>query len=90
MKYAVRCCCRPEKVLGHLNGPAGVPGFYVTFRESFSNRHQEAHYVRPEAPVYVEVRAFRHEDGSRELAVYSDDRPIEFWAQIPSFVPLTS
>ena len=90
MRYAVRCCCMPEKVLGHLDGPAGVPGFHVALRKSFSNRYQETEVLRPEAPVYVEVRAFRHENGSRELAVYSDDRPVEFWAQIPSFVPLNS
>ena len=94
--FAVRCCCQPLKVMGFLRLPAiraVVPdGFEIedvtgvphrvrvkAMRQcmSVADALLMQHAIEPVVPVPVQ---------EEELAIYSDDRPIEFWRTIPGFV----
>jgi hypothetical protein len=97
MRYAVRCCCQPTKVLGWLDGPEDVHSFFVLetrrrgglapppqhevkVRDMCSCRiveHPELCEANGDVPVEL-VRMV-------ERAIYSDDRPIEFWRRIAGF-----
>lgn len=96
MKYNVRCCCQPQKIFGTLDIPAVTARFP---REVNVNlRIPVTPLVSLSAPpaceygtdvlwtTNFEVVVFRLRwFGRDELAVYSDDRPIEFWRGIPGF-----
>lgn len=99
MKYAVRCCCQPRKVFGYLELPAGLrDGQRLPILPRLSAIDYRVADVA--APVPIEtilMRTFSQrgaigEDGrlewSTELAVYSEDRPEEFWRALPNFTPL--
>ena len=101
MKFNVRCCCTPMKILGTLELPDGtmtlrdgtrVP---VTLPEKVDAEAGQLYAVVPELPKMVRVehvllRTFAEydpdlRDYTRELAVYSEDRPVEYWRQFPTF-----
>ena len=99
-RYPVRCCCRPDKVFGTLalNVP-DRPGRYVIRRPrhlpvlSWFNLREKpiaSSYIDLE-PVEVELRHLTDPiTGIYTLAVYSDDRPIEFWRGVPGFVEVAA
>jgi hypothetical protein len=67
----VRCCCQPQKILGTLEVASLYPNQRLAARRGI---------------VEIEVRAFCNAgEMEYEFAVYSDDRPIEFWRQFASF-----
>lgn len=74
MEYEVRCCCTPEKVLGYLKW-----------------RSQSAHQTLACSDGSMEVVSLKiislMEDGMpvSRYAVYSEDRPIEFWRKLRDF-----
>jgi hypothetical protein len=84
---AVRCCCNPKKILGFLpvqersilSGIARVqqtydPDIMLAMHQSFvSDAMLKVHGVK--------IRQY-----GMEHAVYSDDRPVEFWRKIHNFV----
>ncbi len=88
----VRCCCTPDKIFGFLQveeteftpvvvDRTGRP--HVLEIRTFSDcRRVYASFDLEQRKVPVPLRR----DGHRERAVYSDDRPIEFWRSIPGFV----
>lgn len=84
--YAVRCCCQPQKIFGFIPLEAGSRTYQIV------NRYGETHEIELRtsrtcsAPTFVESRDGYLEMVSDEIAIYSDDRPIEFWRTIPSFV----
>lgn len=88
---AVRCCCAPKKILGFLQVPeharAGVPLEIRTKIDTdyFAACNSEQMHVPPNAVrrYQVELRIYGI---NSELAVYSDDRPIEFWREMNGFV----
>lgn len=90
LRLNVRCCCTPTKILGTLEVPPGAVerrGFLV-------------HTMRPAAPwnwqelldagqsllrantEHVEIRSFGY---LGEPAIYSEERPVEFWRGLPTF-----
>lgn len=79
--FAVRCCCQPRQIMGFVlaAGPDGVRALTLTDR--FGDKHVVA--LERIATCY---ESFGERVGSDELAVYSDDRPIEFWRTIHGFV----
>jgi len=97
MRYAVRCCCQPAKLLGWLEGPDDVSAFRVLevahtgspftpplshevqVRTLCSNRIVEHPELEDEHGIPVDL--VRQE----ERAIYSDDRPLEFWRRIEGF-----
>lgn len=76
MRYAIRCCCTPNKVLGWIEGPADVPAWLVLGYMKWPGDKPQKHRI--------EVREFQ-QGHSTERAVYSEDRPIEFWRAVPGF-----
>lgn len=85
MRYAVRCCCQPERVLGWLHLPAGVHTIEVPEACGWTS----GLIVPRESPHRhrVEVREYQHEDGTREWAVYSEGRALDFWSKLSGFEP---
>lgn len=85
MRLNVRCCCQPQKILGSLEVSSNRDRFLV--HESVSFKYPLANEPRNNVPVHeIQVRYFKnYEEGTLERAVYSDDRPIEFWRKIPGF-----
>jgi len=84
----VRCCCQPTKVLGTMEIPETIKS-PTTFRAvpvtampraPLPNGDAEfvSHVIRVEEVVLDSGR-------KRELAVYAEERPIEFWRQFASF-----
>lgn len=90
--YAVRCCCQPQKVIGFMR-LYNAPLDYVLVREVETLRTSsavigDANIPGPVAitPTHrIEIRTF-NDHGVKEPAIYSDDRPIEFWRRIRGFV----
>ena len=82
----VRCCCQPQKILGTLEVP-NVLRNYIVVRERFELKTSSsaASFVDEPVKTYqVEIRTLVTGNG-REHAIYSDDRPIEFWRKIIGF-----
>ena len=94
--YAVRCCCTPRKVFGFLKLDSNLADHeykYVTDNQGYEHRVLiRVAYIRPENKPRIECGFVVQGAGlpidliPEELAVYSDDRPIEFWRTIKGFV----
>lgn len=94
--FAVRCCCTPRKVFGFLNLPVAGPD-KRTVTDLFGQKHTVALmpiYVNNTMPCTM-VDYLRNQDmlldvAQRitlpEIAIYSDDRSIDFWRSIVGFV----
>ncbi|MGY4269690.1 MULTISPECIES: hypothetical protein [unclassified Bradyrhizobium] len=90
MRYLVRCCCEPDKILGYLTVPHEMRNGE---RYPICRMDQLLINARPFEPSElvhskIETALFRtliNADGNREIAVYSDDRPIEFWRGVRGF-----
>ncbi len=91
---AVRCCCTPQKVFGFLKLDArhARPGLAAVV-DQHGHRYQIE--LRPidnyqHDPGMMAAMRYAPDDirelGEREVAVYSDDRPLDFWRTIPAFV----
>lgn len=88
--YPVRCCCQPKTLLGHLEGPD-----QLKHRDRFAIIEEPKWHPpllgSPTGSVttYIhqaEVRQWTADGLNFELAVYSEDRPIEFWRKIKGFI----
>ena len=86
----VRCCCQPTKILGTLEVPdmairSGHFDVVLCTRfvplSSVSNRYDFQTKFRRET---VHLKTFGNSRVA-EQAIYSDDRPIEFWRKIHGF-----
>lgn len=94
----VRCCCQPEKIIGTLDLSEGTierRRFWV-FERPWPKRFVTADAslgldeIQPfnSDRYLIVLKNFSHADNAgdrREVAVYSDDRPIEFWRKLHSF-----
>jgi hypothetical protein len=86
----VRCCCQPQKILGTIELASLSRRQYVyihpeypSFRDCIDRPNE---IVPSMQPIIIELRNFFDPAASEfELAVYSDDRPIEFWRKFPGF-----
>jgi len=78
-KYPVRCCT-PTKVLGYLDLPDGM-------RDGSTYNVPERFMTDGLTAMTIHGCQFRRsvdrDNGIDEIAVYSDDRPIEFWRSPP-------
>lgn len=89
--YAVRCCCKPNTIFGFLSLEP------CRQQQKVKDRRGNEHTVelRPIAQICVpdnswEYRSIVEPVYEQEVAVYSDDRPIEFWREIPGFIEAVS
>src|SRR5215831_6329061 len=95
MRYAVRCCCMPVKVMGWLDLPKDCPdkltiALFQSVPLNFWNlspEEQVHHSPIQNLQAVIELKTYVHLSGSWERAVYSDDRPLSFWKRIPGFIP---
>jgi hypothetical protein len=97
---AVRCCCQPQKVLGFIRLPQSLlyqstlflPRKVAWGPDAMAGiTHDPKGHTDLLSKVEVQLKtsgSICREDFSRqeELAIYSDDRPIEFWREIVGFV----
>lgn len=98
-KYEVRCCCQPRKVFGTLSGPVlDAPGrfkvrlksYYEKFLKSTHLPHQPSVKIFDYQEVEVKVMYLDPGFGMKSiLAIYSEDRPIEFWRDVVGFEEFT-
>lgn len=95
----VRCCCQPQKILGTLELTHLRPGpQHLCARMEYPRLADLVEYIGdgkgilPSIPYeQIELRYCRDPNQSKlEIAVYSDDRPIEFWRKFSSFREATS
>jgi hypothetical protein len=95
MRLNVRCCCQPSKILGTLEVPiehiATHGGrFEMLVYDRIADRVSiEALEVRQIRLCYISEECKRLArfplPPETEYAVYSEDRPIEFWRRVPGF-----
>lgn len=87
--YAVRCCCIPTKILGFLRLDENLRSGAILSVADFS---RENHPI--EIKLIQDMSVDWHKtEGTRgeitridELAIYSDDRELNFWKTIPGFI----
>jgi hypothetical protein len=80
--YAVRCCCQPLKILGFIQVETDKRRFKILDRRG---QHHEVELRRIVEATYEMSTTIM----SEEEAIYSGDRPIEFWRTIPGFVEVS-
>lgn len=92
--YAVRCCCKPEKILGFIR--LFVPshcGLHTVVDTTGSSHQIELRNFQERAPKPPAEQTY----GSSfletsphlvERAVYAENRPVEFWRQFPNFMEI--
>lgn len=92
--YAVRCCCKPTTIFGFLPLSLENTGSQ-TIRDYWGISHKiDVKPISRMCRVGAMIEYVMSGDSEppsetsfdSELAVYSDDRPIEFWRTIPGFV----
>lgn len=83
MKLNVRCCCSPTKVFGTLHVPGPVsPGQAIRIPMLDGSTElvliREIYTVR--YPIFLdESQEVKPVGQATELAIYSEERPIQFW-----------
>ena len=87
--FAVRCCCESSKIFGFLQLPDNPNTWvYRTITDRSGKGHRIELREACEATVidYLGSSEPIKRERTADLAVYSDDRPIEFWRQFDTFV----
>lgn len=83
---AVRCCCTPTRVFGFLRVPRGSRDVAYAYADGAKfpiTIKRITDFVC--APSYENAQGIVRER-MNEIAVYSEDRPIEFWRRVMGFV----
>lgn len=98
-RYLVRCCCKPGTIYGFLDIPGDrsfrdgdkanvITGVNLTAKAFDPSAVASTDPVRNRT-AEVKLRMFTDTSKNiREIAVYSDDRPIEFWRDVYGFTEL--
>jgi len=89
MRLNVRCCCTPTKILGTLEVPPRAierQGFGIYSMQSaapgdWAKLLDAGQSLLRRKTEWIEIRSF----GGGEPAIYSEERPVEFWRGLPSF-----
>lgn len=79
--YAVRCCCEGNRLLGFIRLPEGPESHRVPERTTTSAAFSVYSEQKNFSMHIIRLKMF-----GNERAVYSDDKPIEFWRSINGFV----
>lgn len=87
--FAVRCCCSPHKLFGFLRLRRGLGPHVVA--DTAGNTHVvSVKRIHECVRLGAEAVFAGPPDPIEEWAIYSDDRPREFWRSIPEFVEVKS
>ena len=97
----VRCCCQPTKILGTMEVPSPIAergGFFKIFSRPkwltdgyFSSEPDNIQTVEVRCLILRgfsdDVRRYEAKPMplDTEMAVYAEERPIEFWRTLPGF-----
>lgn len=80
--FPVRCCCSPKKIFGFLSLPALTDeerkkwkGIYKSLVDINGGSHT------------IKITEIRCNDW-RELAIYSEEKPIGFWRNFKDFIEI--
>ena len=78
----VRCCCQPQKIFG-----------FMPVDSSLLSKSDQTIEIDNVAGDKIELKikkfsasSYRQENVAYEMALYSDDRPVEFWFQFNGFI----
>lgn len=82
--FPVRCCCTPQKIFGFLQ--VNRDAVDRCCQTIMLDRDGQEHVIEIRRISAGTCEADRELTIHEELAVYSDDRPIEFWRTIPDFM----
>lgn len=94
VKLNVRCCCKPEKVIGVIEVPLtpDIRAFrkhvlHFPSKQIFNGVSNVRHGYAIVSPVnIIEVDSF-YEPTQQEMAIKSNDKPVEWWEEnIPGFM----
>jgi hypothetical protein len=83
----VRCCCEGEKILGTLDLAILQPVqriYVLPVSEGWTPNDDPMGFVDIEVHT-IQLKEISLPRGRTEIAVYSDDRPIEFWRRLSGF-----
>jgi hypothetical protein len=83
----VRCCCTPTKIFGFIRIPERLyrPGIMRLPMRSQLHSMGTIDDART-TDALLEVKTI-YRGREIELAVYSDDRPYQFWMDVDGFIP---
>jgi hypothetical protein len=81
--YPVRCCCSPQKIFGFLPLPHQLVK-QCKNQAILKDRNGKSHQIE----LRTLYNGINEVNLTEELAVYSDDMPIEFWRTMPGFKEL--
>lgn len=87
--YAVRCCCTPKKIFGFLplSGDLNADlrrGTYIVVDIDGNPINIRLEKMSSISCSDIDI------DMENELAIYSEDRPIELWRRLKNFVEVTN
>lgn len=82
---AVRCCCQPRKIFGFMQVESGMNHIMVEGKQ-FQIRVMSEKQTRGFGSIVGKYEDIQSVEYTRELAIYSEDHPIEFWRQQPGFI----
>ena len=91
--FPVHCCCQPDVLFGFLRLPEG--GRHHKVMDAEGRLHDVELRLLQEATMLQKLQYERIIDAEvrpeirAELAVYSDDRPLEFWRTVRGFREIT-
>jgi hypothetical protein len=80
----VNCCCQPDVLFGFLRLPVDGQQFKDGQKFAILDLAGRSHDVELKRLINPSGTA-KHVIRLEELAIYSDDRPIEFWRRIAGF-----
>jgi len=86
--YAVRCCCTPQKIFGFLNLPMNIRMARVRLKSGELVEVQIKQSCRASvqfAPSSLSPE-IDHIEQHYEMAIYSEERPIQFWREVEGFM----
>jgi hypothetical protein len=86
MKYEVRCCCRPDKLLGWLGWPAVATSIEFTLRGAVPCRFTPAGVVTAKDRIRLALKTVTHPDGRKYAVVNADGLPVETLRRVSGFV----
>lgn len=80
--FPVRCCCQPQKIFGFIRLPDME-------RSNVVDKRGNVHKLELRSMANCKMTVLNNQlEYERELAIYSDDRPIEFWRSVVGFLEI--
>ena len=91
MRLNIRCCCQPTKILGTMEVLDPRPGAYpVLLADGSYSKIEIKSFISNQMRLKPSFEPFEPNkeiefERKVESAIYSDDRPVDFWRQFTTF-----